>query len=283
MPAGGGQVREVWRKSILSEFRGKMPQWGVAGSPLIEGDWLVVQPGGRGGSVAALDKAAGETRWAAGSDPNGYSSPVAATCAGVRQIIAVMGTSILGVRAADGEVLWRHAWATSYDANIATPLVVGDYVFASSGYSKGCVLLKLEPDGSGVDAKVVYFRKGRVMKNHHSTSVHRDGFLYGFDDGELRCVDLRRGEIVEDWLARDNTGRPIRKGSLILADRHLIGLTETGTVFLAEATPDEFRFLGRVENVLSGGDCWALPVLVDGRLYLRDHAKIVCLDVKPKS
>jgi outer membrane protein assembly factor BamB len=271
----------LWQKMLPDEFRAAIPTWGIACSPLIEGDLVVVQPGGRDGSVAAFDRVTGERRWAAGSDVNGYSSPVAATCAGVRQVIAVTGESILGVRAADGNTLWRHEWRTANNGNIATPIVVGDYVFVSSGYGKGCVLLRLEPDGSGVKAGVVYFRRGRVMKNHHSSCVYRDGFLYGYDDNVMKCVDLRMGEEVDGWAAKDDAGHLLPKGSVILADRHLIGLTENGTLFLGEANPDEFRFLGKVDSVLSGGQTWAAPVLVDGRIYLRDAEKIVCLDARP--
>lgn len=281
-PGGPGQAPAVrWRHDLVAEFRATLPQWGMAGSPLVEGDMVVVQPGGKDGSVAAFELATGEKKWAAGSEPGGYSSPVAATCAGVRQIVAATGESIVGIRAADGEVLWRYGWTTSYNANIATPLVIGDYVFVSSGYSKGCALLKLEPAGSGVRAELVYFRKGRVMRNHHSSCVYRDGFLYGYDDSTLKCVDLRKGEEVEGWVAADDKGRAFGKGSVILADKYLIGLTESGTLFLGEANPEEFRYLGQVAGVLQGNDCWAAPVLVGGRIYLRDNKKVVCLDVRP--
>jgi outer membrane protein assembly factor BamB len=187
------------------------------------------------------------------------------------------------VRADDGKVLWRHPWETAYQANIATPVVVGDYVFVSSGYNKGCTLLRLRADGSGVKAESVYFRSNRVMRTHMATVVYRDGFVYGFDDpAGLRCVDFRKGELVEDWEGRDADNKAINKGCLILAGDKLIGLTTTGTVFLADADPTEFKFRGKLDGVLAGGECWALPVLVDGRIYLRDAEKAVCLDVRPK-
>jgi hypothetical protein len=126
----------------------------------------------------------------------------------------------------------------------------------------------------------VYFRKARVMQNHHSTCVHRDGYLYGYDADTLRCVDLRKGEVVEDWDAHEVSGGR-NKGCVILADKLLLGLTQSGTLFLADADPEEFRLRGKLERVLSGSECWALPVLVDGRIYLRDGTKIVCLDARP--
>jgi outer membrane protein assembly factor BamB len=281
-PREPGQPATIrWQHDLPEEFRAKVPGWGYACSPLIEGNSVIVQPGGSDGSVVAFDVSTGQRKWVAETVASGYSSPVAATCAAIRQVIAVTGVSIFGIRPEDGKVLWRQPWATAHNANIATPIVVGDYVFVSSDYDKGCVLLKLEPDGAGIRANVVYFRKNRVMRNHYSTCVIHAGFLYGFDKDTLKCVDLRKGEEVEEWEALDRNGRIIRKGSVVLAGRHLLGLTQSGTLFLAEASPEEFRFLGQIEGVLEGDQCWAGPVLADGRIYLRDQKKVVCLDVRP--
>ena len=277
-PDGETSGKVVWSVSLPTKFQATVPGWGFASSPLIEGDAVIVQAGGSDGSVVAFDAKTGSVKWTAGTEPNGYSSPIAATIAEVRQIIAVTGNTILGIRATDGEVLWRHSWETAHHGNIAAPVVVGDYVFVSSNYGKGCVLLHLKPTDGGVKPDVVYFRKGRVMMNHHSTSVHRDGYLYGFDMNTLRCVDLRTGEIEDDWVARDSGGTAIPKGSLILVDQHLLGLTESGTLFLADANPKEFRFCGKLDRVLSGNSNWSVPAFVDGRIYLRDEEKIVCLD-----
>ena len=271
----------VWQHDLVAEFGAAGPQWGLASSPLIDEDRVIVQAGGGLGSVAAFDRTTGNLIWKAGDDSIGYSSPVVADVAGTRQVIAVTGTSVLGVRPDSGDVLWRVDWKTQHDGNIATPLVVGDYVFVSANYGKGCQLLHLTPSDGGVSADVVYFRKGRVMMTHHSTCVHRDGYLYGFDMNDLRCVDLRAGEINEDWIARPESGGRLDKGCVILAGDKLIGLTQTGTLFLADADPEEFRFHGRVEDILTGNECWALPVLVNGRIYLRDSEKVLCLDVRP--
>jgi len=268
----------LWEHDLKTEFNAPTPTWGFASSPLIEGNLAIVQPGGKKGSVVAFDKFTGKLAWTSGTDAAGYSSPLAATCAGVRQIVVATGESILGLRPETGEVLWKQEWSTAHNANIAAPVAVGEYVFCSSGYSKGCVLLHLVAKGAGVKAERVYFRKARVMQNHHSTSVFRDGFLYGFDQDALRCVDFRAGEPRDEWVAKDSSGGRIAKGSLILADKSLLGLTQTGTLFLADADPEEFRFRGKIEGVLKGSECWAVPTLVDGRIYVRDGEKVVCLD-----
>jgi outer membrane protein assembly factor BamB len=265
--------KPLWEKELVSEFNASIAEWGMACSPLIEGDLVIVLPGGRKGSVAAFDRVSGGLKWATGKEPNGYSSPVAATLGGIRQIVSVMGTSILGVRASDGELLWKHPFETSYKANIAMPVIVGDYVFVSSGYNKGCVCLHV----TGKDADVVYFKPKKLMRTHHSTCVHKDGFLYGFDEDKLKCVNLREGTEVEDW-PDESSHKDLAKGSLILVSDHLIGLTQTGTLFCAKADPKEWTLTGMIKGVLKGSQCWALPVAVNGRIYLRDGEKAVCLE-----
>ena len=262
-----------WSHDLVSEYQASVPTWGVACSPLIEGDLVIVQPGGKKGSVVAFDRITGAPRWTCESEPSGYSSPIAATLGGVRQIVAVTGKSILGTRAATGELLWKHPWETANLGNIAMPVIAGDYVFVSSGYNKGCVTLRVE----GERAKPVYFRAGKVMRNHHSTSVHKDGFLFGFDDAKLTCVNLRDGNAVEDWPAEDVRNR-LGKGSAVLVGDSLLCLSERGSLALTNTDPKDFQLLGRVDNVLAGGECWALPAVANGKIYLRDAGKIVCLD-----
>jgi len=277
LEVNGETPKELWRHDLLKEFRAAIPSWGVASSPLISGDLVIVQPGGKDGSVVAFNKMSGELRWKTSNNPSGYSSPVEATIAGVRQIVAVTGDAVLGIRPDDGQLLWSHDWRTPNNGNVATPVVVNDWIFISSQYGKGCTLLHVEPSGEGFAVNPVYFRKGRGMQNHHSTSVHRDGYIYGFDNETLTCLNLRTGEVEPDWNGqRTPDGKRIDKGSLILVDKFLIGLTQTGNLFLAEATPERFRFHGMLENVLSGNECWASPVLVGGNLYLRDGTKAVC-------
>jgi outer membrane protein assembly factor BamB len=272
------QPRVLWELDFMKEFGGAMPEWGVACSPLIEGDWVIVQPGGRNASVVALDRKTGEKRWSVGGDPSGYSSPVAATLGGVRQIVAVTGKSVLGIRASDGVELWRYPWATKFNGNIASPVILGDYVFVSSGYNKGCALLHIIAEGANrANGKPVYFLPNELMRNHHSTSIHKDGFLYGFDDNTLRCINVREQREMDDWPTKESNG--LSKGTVLLVGENLLGLTQNGTLFLAAADPQEFRLLGLVENALAESECWAAPAVTPGRIYLRSKSSIVCYDV----
>lgn len=267
----------LWEHKLLDEFGANMPGHGVACSPLIEGDLVIVQPGSKkGASVVAFHRKSGEVVWRSMADPAGYSSPVAATAAGVRQIIVFTAHGAAGIRAADGTPLWHFSWPTAYNVNAATPVVAGDYVFISSGYSVGCALLQLVADNGAVAVKPVYVRKGKLMRNHHMTSVLRDGHLYGCDDSgrqELKCIDLRAGQ--EKWATQK-----VGKHTLIYADGHLIALNEDGALVLLECSPAGYREKGRLTGALTGTECWALPALAAGRLYLRGHHNVACLDLR---
>jgi outer membrane protein assembly factor BamB len=274
----GDKAHVLWEKDLRDEFGAPLPTWGIACSPLVEGDLVIVQPGGDKGSVAAFDRKSGKLAWSALDDRCGYSSPVAVTAAGKRQVVCFTAKRMVGLSPADGELLWDFGWSTMYDANIATPVVAGNYVFLSSDYSTGCALLELEPAGDGVKAAPVFVRRDNLMRNQFSTCVLHDGHLYGFDvaghggSGRLKCVSLRTFE--EKWQTRD-----LHKGCVLVADGHLIVLTERGELALVEATPAGYRKKA-VATVLDGGDCWAVPALASGRLYLRDNQQLRCLDLR---
>ncbi|MBI1914692.1 MAG: PQQ-binding-like beta-propeller repeat protein [Planctomycetes bacterium] len=274
-----GNAEVFWQRDLMNEFGAKPPLWGVACSPLVEGDKVIVQPGGSKGSIVAFDRKTGKPAWTALDDPSSYSSPVAATAAGVRQIICFTGRRMVGLRASDGGLLWKYPWATQFDANIATPIVAGDLIFLSSAYNMGCALLRLAPDGDGVEALPARVRRNKGMRNHHASCVLIEDHLYGFDvnqsqRGFLKCVHLETFE--EKWAIDD---RELEKGCLIYADGHLLVLTQSGVLALVEATPTGFRKKAEAK-LLEGSDCWALPTLAGGRLYLRDNEKLLCLDLK---
>jgi len=279
VPARGATAAIAWRHDLLGEFGSPRPTWGVSRSPVVHGDTVIVQPGAKGAMLVAYDRATGAEVWRTPGDPLGYSSPTVATIGGVAQVVAVGGTRMVGADAGTGRELWSVPWATQFNGNIATPIAVEDYVFISSAYAKGCGLFRVSPSGDAFKAETVYFRPRRVMQNHHSNCVSRGGFLYGYDGDELRCVNLRKGTVVEGWDALDGANKPVGKGCVVLAGDKLLGLTQTGTLFVADADPAAFTLRGELPGVLTGSRCWALPVLVGGRVYLRDDAKIVAYDV----
>ena len=266
--------KKVWSKDLKVEYGARVPRWGVSTTPLVEGDLLLVDVGGKAGkSLVALDKKTGRTRWTAYDDKPGYSSPIAVTIHGVRQIISFAGTSLVSVSAEDGKVLWTIPWTTSYDVNAAVPVFVPpDKVFISSGYDKGAGLFRVRADADGrLEVEDVW--KSRVMKNHFNSSVLYGGHLFGFDNGTLKCVDAHTGE--EKWAQRG-----FAKGSLIVADGHLVIFSESGLLALAEATPSGYVEKARAQ--ILKGRTWTMPSLAAGTLYLRNQEELVALDISRK-
>jgi outer membrane protein assembly factor BamB len=275
---------KLWRHDLLEEFNAETPRWGVSFSPLVEGDLVFTTPGGpNGNSLAAFDKVSGDLAWKKYDDPAAYSSPVTATIGGIRQIIFFTQNGLVSVGPKDGALYWRYPWETNFGCNVSTPIVVGDYVFISSGYDKGCVLLEvtksapspLAPGGRGDGGEGAVFQAKPVyehnrMRNHFSSSVRFKDAIYGFDDFTLICMDFRTGKTL--W---EHKG--FKKGSLLIADGHLIILSESGEVALAEATPDAYR--QKASFQFSHNKCWTVPVLANGRLYVRDEEKIACYEV----
>jgi hypothetical protein len=262
---------KVWRHDLLEEFNAANLQWGVSFSPLIDGNLVYTNPGGpQGGSLAAFDKQDGKLVWKALDEVTGYSSPVTSMAAGRRQVIFFTGKSLVSVSPDEGRLYWRYPWETSFDCNVATPIVAGDYVFISSNYDKGCALLEISADGSaGLQAKAVY--ENTQMRNHFSSSVLYKDHLYGFDDAVLICMHFRTGKVK--WKEKG-----FKKGSLLVADGHLIILGETGRLALAVATPERYR--EKAAFKISDTKCWVVPVLAKGRLYVRDEKQIVCLELR---
>jgi outer membrane protein assembly factor BamB len=262
---------EVWKHELLSEFGAENLTWGMSFSPLIDGDLVYTNPGGPdGNSLAAFHKRSGKLVWKALDDKAGYSSPIAITTGGVRQIIFFTGKALVSVSPSSGKLYWCYPWKTRYDCNIATPISVGDYLFISSGYNKGCALLRVSKDQSGMpQVKMVY--ESNQMCNHFSSCVYDKEHLYGFNDALLTCMEFRTGRVV--W-----THDGFKKGSLTIADGHLIILSEDGRLAIAEATPEGYREIS--SSQIGEGTCWTVPVVAGGRLYVRDEKRIVCLGLK---
>jgi outer membrane protein assembly factor BamB len=263
---------KVWRCDLADQFKAPLPRYGVAFSPLVEGDLVIVMPGGPGAAVAAFDKRTGTLVWKALDDPVGYSSPVATTAASVRQVLVLTNKALVSLRPQDGRVFWRQSWEPVGGFNIATPLAFGDYIFVSSGYGKGCALFEvsLREDGSP-QAGLVYAH--RWMRNYFASSVRCKDHIYGFDNTDLACLDVRTGTIV--WRHRSR----FRKGSLLIAGNRLIVLGEQGRLALAEATPEGYREKSAFR--VSVNKCWTVPVLAGGKLYVRDEGRLVCLSLRP--
>ncbi len=255
-----------WQKNIKDEHGAKQPEWAFACSPLIEGDWILLEVG----KTLAFEKKTGKLVWESSDYGTAYSTPVAFDLNGKRYLAVFPEHGLVILDANNGAEISKQRWETNYGVNAASPVVQGNKVFVSSGYNRGCGLYELTPSG---ETKPVWENKN--MRNHFTTSILWKGHLYGFDESDLKCLNLETGE--ETWLQED-----LGKGTLMIADGKLLILSEKGELVLAEPSPESFKELGRVQ-VLSG-KCWTVPVLSHGRLYARNaKGDLVCVDLSGAS
>ena len=263
----------LWQRNILKEFGGSQLQWLVSESPLVDGPHLVVTPGGPGAGMVKLDKMTGKTVWTSKdlSDTAAYSSITVADVQGVRTYMTFTASAGVGVRASDGKLMFRYPSAANRTANVATPVYSDNKVFFASAYGTGGGLLNLTVQNGEVAATEAYFT--REMKNHHGGMVLVDGYLYGYNDLILTCLEFTTGKMM--W--RD---RSVGKGSVTYADGRLYLQSENNLVGLAEATPTGYVEKGRFEIPDKGQPSWAHPVISDGRLYVRNQDTLLVYDIK---
>jgi len=272
---------EIWRKDLRKEFGGQVGGWGYSESPLVDGDKLLVTPGGRGATIVALNKKSGDVIWK--SDVKGdraeYASMAIAEVGGIRQYVQLLARNVVGIAADDGRVLWTYDKLGGNTANVPTPIVKGDLIFCSAGYGKGAALLKLTASQGNVEVQEQYFN--RDLNNRHGGVVLIGGHLYGDrdDSGNPWCADLLTGQPVAGWKKQSKGSGSM---SVTFADGFLYCRYQNGVVALVEATPTGYKEAGsfRIQN--TRGPSWPHPVVVDGRLYLREQDQLWCFDVKAK-
>jgi outer membrane protein assembly factor BamB len=266
----------VWSKNVLREFGGDNPHWLISESPLVDGNRLIVTPGGRGAGMVALDKMTGRVIWTAKelNEEAGYSSPIAADIGGVRTIMNFTSRSAVGLRANDGKLMWRYDRAANGTANCTTPVFADNKVFFTSAYGTGGGLLGLSAQNGEVKMQELYFTKD--MQNHHGGVVLVNGYLYGFSNSILTCIEFGSGKKM--W-----SDRSVGKGALTYADGMLYLLGENNTVGLAEATPKAYAEKGRFQIPDQGKPSWAHPVVIGGRLYLRNQGMLMVYDVAARN
>jgi len=266
---------EVWHRNILKDFSGSNIQWLLSESPLVDGDRVIVTPGGRNAGIVALDRMTGKTIWTARelNDDAGYASAVVVEAEGVRAYTTFMASEAVGVRASDGKVLWRYRPAANRTANIATPVVHDNKVFYSSNYGVGGGLVTLQPTNDGLTAKESYFT--RDMQNHHGGVLLVNGTLYGFNGAILAALDFATGKLL--W--RD---RSVGKGAITYADGRLYILSEDNVVGLAEVTAKGYVEKGRFQIADQGLPSWSHPVVSGGRLYIRNQGQLTAYDVRAR-
>jgi outer membrane protein assembly factor BamB len=282
--------KERWRKNLEKDYSGRvMTVWKWSESPLVDGDRLVFTPGGPWAAMVAVDKKTGKTIWqteevphlgANGRDGAGYSSIVISNGAGVKQYVQLMGRGLVGIRASDGKFLWGYNKVANNVANISTPIVRANFVFASTGYQTGTALLELQKDGEGVKANELYFLPSSTFQNHHGGMVLVGNHVYaghGHNKGFPICVDFITGKVA--W-GGDIRNAGAGSAAVMYADGHLYYRYQNGVVVLVEATPEGYKEKGSFTIPDVKHPSWPHLVVADGRLYVREQDTLYVYDVR---
>ena len=273
--------KELWRKDLVKDFEGKKGDpWGYSESPLIDGDNLVCTPGLEKNTMVALNKLTGELKWTTsrkGDSGAGHASIVISKVGDHKIYVTTTASGAMGVAASDGKLLWSHAIGHR-TATIPTPIVRNDLVFVTAGYGGGGTLLRQVPAGSEVKIEEVYPLNIKLGNKHGGVVLVGD-YLYGDseDRGIPFCVELMTGE--GEWKTR-----PSGKGSAAVAaaDGRIYLMFADGTLVLAKADPAKYEEVGSFKVGEAKRPFWAHPVILGGKLYIRDQDRILCYDVKAK-
>ncbi len=261
--------KRLWSKNILAENQAENLTWGMAASPLIVGEKVIVVSGK---SVIAYHKLTGDPVWKALDEKQAYTSPMLATLGGRPQILTVSAHRVMGLAVEDGALLWEYPWTTEYDVNSAQPLLLGENrFFISAGYGHGATVLEVTKTDPGFAVRAGW--SNNRMKNKFSGSVLHQGHIYGLDEAILACMNAETGELK--W-----KGGRYGYGQLLLADGHLVVLTESGDIVLVKATPERHEELARFSAL--SGKTWNVPALAGGRLLVRNTTQMACYRIAPR-
>jgi outer membrane protein assembly factor BamB len=258
----------AWSMDFTKQFEIETPRFGFSTSVVVDGDQVIVQGGGTDGdNYIGINKHSGEIVWSRGSGPAGYTSALPVTVGGKKRYVYVAGGELVCIDEAGGEV-WSHEWPKG--ETHAMPIhIPPDKLYVAGAEGVGARLFRIkEADGKG---EVELLWEQPFMRNPFSSAVVHEGTIYGFDNATLKAISVEDGKMA--WGKRG-----LGKGSLILADGHLLVLSDRGKLMLVEATPEAYKEKGSVQAM--EGLCWTAPALADGRLYLRNHAELVVYDLR---
>ncbi|RME96229.1 MAG: alcohol dehydrogenase [Verrucomicrobia bacterium] len=276
LDAATGEV--LWRRDFKQEFNAGEPPWHQAASPVVMDGLVLINVRVAGRCLMALDPEDGSIRWSHGNYLSTHATPVPVEWNGQRQMVVLTTRRLAGIEPATGRVLWSHDLTMNTISVAASPVICGNRVYVSAGYSTGAAVVEVNPTGDGWTTTRLWGLK-RSLVNHWSTPVEKDGFLYGhygfkkYTTAPLCCVEAATGEIR--W-RQDGFGQ---SGLIRVGDR-LLAMTATGEAVLIEANPDAYRELARF-RAIQNGVVWNVPAISDGRLFVRSTREIAVYDVAP--
>ncbi|MDB4731747.1 PQQ-binding-like beta-propeller repeat protein [bacterium] len=273
---------KVWSVDPFKEFGGKPSEYGMSCSPILTDEHAIVTVGASKATVAAFDRKTGELAWTAGNgNPAGYSSPALLKVKQTVQLVVFHGSGAMGLVPKTGKEIWSYPYITDYNCNIATPISVGDNVLLSAGENHGTVLLSV-PEKAGGKISEIWksFGNRSDFRNEWQTSILLNEFLFGFDNvgsagpvTNLTCLNAKDGTVM--WQKRR-----FGKGNMIAADRKFWCTTMDGDLVIVNATIKNYEELDRATVM---GQTRQAPTLSDGKLYLRDGAEMICIDIRKNS
>ncbi len=268
--------KEVWRTNIQTDHGGKMMSgWRWSESPLVDDGNVIVTPGGGKGAVLALNAKTGKPAWRCEDwqDSAGYSSLIIREIGGIKQYLQLTGRSVAGIDASNGKLLWR-ADRPGRTAVVSTPIYHEGHLFVSSAYNVGCNGFEVQYKNNRFSATETYKHAGSVgMANHHGGVIRVGDYVYGSNGNALSCIRLADGKVM--W-----NERSAGKGAIVVADSKIILRTERGPVSMVKLTPNAYEEVSRFNQPeRSRAKAWAHPVVLDGKLYLRDQDNLFVYDV----
>lgn len=259
----------LWRKNV-KDAGGSEPQWGYSTTPLVFENKVIVQGGGKA-LVIAYDKTTGDLLWKSMEGEAGYAAAITMNIENEVKLLIYQGTGLSCLNPSDGKPLWTASWPTEYNVNATTPIGYNDIVYHTSGYKMGCEALKVTKSGYTV------LWKSNLMEGQHSDPVLIDGYIYGYsgessrNNGQFKCIELSSGK--EMWSTNE-----IGQGTTTFVDGHLICLDIKGNLFLIQPDPSGFKKVGEIKHAIESvkNPAWTVPVVANGKLYLRYMQQLVC-------
>jgi outer membrane protein assembly factor BamB len=275
---------ENWAVDVDKDFETEYHIWGNSETPLIVDDKVICSPGGKKTSIVAFNKMTGELAWQSKSleGPRAYASATLYEYKEFRYILAVIGTHILALNPADGDIVWSYKyfnpekWDQTGLIWTNTPVFHDDEFFLTMGYDYPAVMIKMDSTGTSVSTKFT----DQTFDNHHHGVIYHDGYLYGSNwqnnkRGKWICMKWESGEIiyVDEWDT---------KGAMIMADGLLYCYNEKGNVGIAKPDPKGFEVISQFKIKKGAGPHWAHPFIADGKLLLRHGDVLMVYDIKEK-
>jgi outer membrane protein assembly factor BamB len=281
LDAATGELR--WSMNLVSEFGATVPQWYASQCPLLDGETVILAPGGHDALLAAVDLATGKILWRS-PNPRGWkmthSSLMPMEFAGRRFYVYCASGGVAGISAKDGAPLWEtNSWKISI-ANVPSPLVLdGGRILLSGGYDAGSMLLQLRDQDGKLVPETVWRLGPKVFGATQHTPILHDGLVYGTrPNGQFVCLDLD-GKVR--WASP--VSDPFGLGPFLYADGLFYVMNDSGKLSLVEGSPARFNLLAQATVLSAGHESWGPMTLVGGRLLARDFTRLVCLDVAANS